>query len=31
MGERGVQELYIFFVDGLHIGRLGAMFFSAYG
>ena len=31
MGERGVQELYIFFVDGLHIGRLGAMFFRAYG
>ena len=28
---RGVQELYIFFVDGLHIGRLGAMFFRAYG
>ena len=22
---------YIFFVDGLHIGRLGAMFFRAYG
>ena len=28
---RGACRSCTFFVDGLHIGRLGAMFFRAYG